>query len=90
MRSGERGEEEGDETVSERERETAVEGASRRPFTCRLPPTSTLYRGIFTGLMGKESLYHTMSGWGTPADTCTYAPALTEGTLLLRSMASHS
>lgn len=37
------------------------------PFICRLPPTRTLYRGVFTGLMGTASLYHTISGWGTPA-----------------------
>lgn len=34
---------------------------------CRLPPTNTLYLGIFTGLMGTASLYHTMSGCGVPA-----------------------
>lgn len=37
------------------------------PFICRLPPTKTLYRGVFTGLMGTASLYQTISGWGTPA-----------------------
>lgn len=42
--------------------------SGRRPLTCRLPPTSTLYLGILTGSMGKASLYHTMSGWGTPAE----------------------
>lgn len=36
---------------------------------CRLPPTSTLYRGVLTGLMGTASLYHTMSGCGTPEGT---------------------
>lgn len=41
--------------------------SGRSPLTCRLPPTRTRYRGIFTGSMGWASLYQTMSGWGTPA-----------------------
>lgn len=41
--------------------------SGRRPLICRLPPTNTLYLGIFTGLMGTASLYHTMSGCGVPA-----------------------
>lgn len=42
--------------------------SGRRPLICRLPPTNTLYLGIFTGLMGTASLYHTMSGCGVPAE----------------------
>lgn len=41
--------------------------SGRRPLIWRLPPTNTLYLGIFTGLMGTASLYHTMSGCGVPA-----------------------
>ena len=42
--------------------------SGRRPLTCRLPPARTRYLGIFTGLMGTASLYHTMSGDGTPEE----------------------
>lgn len=53
--------------------------SGRRPLTCRLPPTSTLYLGVFTGSMGKASLYHTMSGWGTPAEGERRWSSQTEG-----------